>query len=275
VVLVRSGTHLYALPSIMVEQLQKLKTGLLVAAYEAKAIHWADREYPIHYFSRLIGEADAEPEQLTYTPILLLRSGTNRIALHVDEIIGNQEVVMKPIGSQLARVPGITGATVMGDGKIVLIVNPVQMANREVIVVSHARVLEAEAAVATKPTVMVVDDSLTMRKVLGRTLEREGYQVVTAKDGMDALQLLPETRPDIILLDIEMPRMDGFEFARNVRGDADTAGIPIIMISSRTAEKHQSHAKEIGVNAFLGKPVQDDDLLAEINIHLGQATVTM
>ena len=274
VVLVRSGTHLYALPSIMVEQLQKLKTGLLAAAYEAKAIHWADREYPIHYFSRLIGEADAEPEQLAYTPILLLRSGTNRIALHVDEIIGNQEVVMKPIGSQLARVPGITGATVMGDGKIVLIVNPVQMANREVIVVSHARLLEAEAAVVAKPTVMVVDDSLTMRKVLGRTLEREGYQVVTAKDGMDALQLLQETRPDIILLDIEMPRMDGFEFARNVRGDADTAGIPIIMISSRTAEKHQSHAKEIGVNAFLGKPVQDDDLLAEINTQLGHAAVT-
>jgi len=275
VVLVRSGTHLYALPSIMVEQLQKLKTGLLAAAYEAKAIHWADREYPIHYFSRLIGETDAEPEQLTYTPILLLRSGTNRIALHVDEIIGNQEVVMKPIGSQLARVPGITGATVMGDGKIVLIVNPVQMANREVIVVSHARALEAETADTTKPTVMVVDDSLTMRKVLGRTLEREGYQVVTAKDGMDALQLLQETRPDIILLDIEMPRMDGFEFARNVRGDADTAGIPIIMISSRTAEKHQSHAKEIGVNAFLGKPVQDDDLLAEINTQLGQAAVTV
>jgi len=151
----------------------------------------------------------------------------------------------------------------------------VQMANREVIVVSHARALEAETADTTKPTVMVVDDSLTMRKVLGRTLEREGYQVVTAKDGMDALQLLQETRPDIILLDIEMPRMDGFEFARNVRGDADTAGIPIIMISSRTAEKHQSHAKEIGVNAFLGKPVQDDDLLAEINTQLGQAAVTV
>lgn len=274
VVLVRSGIHLYALPSIMVEQLQKLKTMPLAAAYESRAIHWADREYPIHYFSRLIGEADAEPERQVYTPILLLRSGTNRIALHVDEIIGNQEVVMKPIGSQLARVPGITGATVMGDGKIVLIVNPVQMANREVIVISHTKMLETEAAEAAKPTVMVVDDSLTMRKVLGRTLEREGYLVITAKDGMDALQLLQETRPDIILLDIEMPRMDGFEFARNVRGDTGTADIPIIMISSRTAEKHQSHAKEIGVNAFLGKPVQDDDLLAEISIQLGEAAIS-
>ena len=274
VVLIRSGAHQYALPSIMVEQLQKLKTAPLAAAYEAKSIRWAERDYPLHYFSKLIGEADSEPEQQAYTPILLLRSGTNRIALHVDEIIGNQEVVMKPIGMQLARVPGITGATVMGDGKIILIVNPVQMANREVVVVSHSRAQETEQAGAGKATVMVVDDSLTMRKVLSRTLEREGYQVVTAKDGMDALQILQETRPDIILLDIEMPRMDGFEFARNVRGDADTAGIPIIMISSRTAEKHQSHAREIGVNAFLGKPVQDDDLLAEIGRQLSQSAVT-
>lgn len=274
VVLVRSAHHLYALPSIMVEQLQKLKPVPLAAAYEAKAINWADREYPIHYFGKLIGETDIEPEQQAYTPILLLRSGTNRIALHVDEIIGNQEVVMKPIGFQLARVPGITGATVMGDGNIVLIVNPVQMANREVIIVSHAKVVAAERDADIKPTVMVVDDSLTMRKVLSRTLEREGYAVVAAKDGMDGLQVLQETKPDLILLDIEMPRMDGFEFARNVRGDPVTAGIPIIMISSRTAEKHQSHAKELGVNAFLGKPVQDDDLLTEINVQLGKSAVS-
>lgn len=274
VVLIRSGAYLYALPSIMVEQLQKLKTDALAAAYAARSVEWAGRNYPLHYFLRLIGEADAEPEQQTYTPILLLRSGTNRIALHVDEIIGNQEVVMKPIGIQLARVPGITGATVMGDGRIILIVNPVQMANREVVVVSQARPAAAEQQEAARVTAMVVDDSLTMRKVLSRTLEREGYHVVTAKDGMDALQILQETRPDIILLDIEMPRMDGFEFARNVRGDAVTADIPIIMISSRIAEKHQSHAREIGVNAFLGKPVQEEDLLAEISRQLGKAAVT-
>jgi len=178
---------------------------------------------------------------------------------------------MKPIGIQLARVPGITGATVTGDGKIVLIVNPVLMANREMIVVSHTRMVAAEAPAVSRPVVLVVDDSLTMRKVLSRTLEREGYLVVSAKDGMDALQVMQENRPDIILLDIEMPRMDGFEFARNIRGDKSTAGIPIIMISSRTAEKHQAHARELGVNAFLGKPVQDDDLLTEINIQLGKS----
>ncbi|MEY3748035.1 MAG: hypothetical protein RL194_1494, partial [Pseudomonadota bacterium] len=271
VVMVRSGTHVYAVPSIMVEQLQKLKPDQLAAANAAGTVQWAGRDYPLHYFARLIGDAELQPEPQNYTPVLLLRSGTNRIALHVDEIAGNQEVVMKPIGVQLARVPGITGATVTGDGKIVLIVNPVLMANREMIVVSQTRMVSADAPAVSRPVVLVVDDSLTMRKVLSRTLEREAYLVVSAKDGMDALQLMQENRPDIILLDIEMPRMDGFEFARHIRGDKATADIPIIMISSRTAEKHRAHARELGVNAFLGKPVQDDDLLTEINIQLGNA----
>lgn len=271
VVMVRSGTHVYAVPSIMVEQLQKLKPDQLAAANAAGTVQWAGRDYPLHYFARLIGDAELQPEPQNYTPVLLLRSGTNRIALHVDEIAGNQEVVMKPIGVQLARVPGITGATVTGDGKIVLIVNPVLMANREMIVVSQTRMVAADAPAVSRPIVLVVDDSLTMRKVLSRTLEREAYLVVSAKDGMDALQLMQENRPDIILLDIEMPRMDGFEFARHIRSDKATADIPIIMISSRTAEKHRTHARELGVNAFLGKPVHDDDLLTEINIQLGKS----
>jgi chemosensory pili system protein ChpA (sensor histidine kinase/response regulator) len=112
---------------------------------------------------------------------------------------------------------------------------------------------------------MVVDDSLTMRKVLGRLLEREGFEVMVAKDGMDAMQMLQETTPDVILTDIEMPRMDGFGLARNIRDDVRTANTPLIMISSRTADKHQNLAKEIGVDAFFGKPVQDDDLIAKVN----------
>jgi chemosensory pili system protein ChpA (sensor histidine kinase/response regulator) len=255
----------------MVEQVQKLKPVPLAEAREASNVSWVGRDYPLHFLAKLIGEADQEPEEQSYTPLLLLRSGTHHIALHVDEILGNQEIVMKAIGSQLARVPGIIGATVMGDGSIVLIVNPVQLANREFLAVSNVKAAAVVAPeIKTVPTVMVVDDSLTMRKVLGRTLEREGYIVVTAKDGMDALQKLQETVPDIMLLDIEMPRMDGFELARNIRGDVLTAHIPIIIISSRTAEKHRNVAKELGVNAFLGKPVQDEELIMHIHALLGQ-----
>jgi len=108
---------------------------------------------------------------------------------------------------------------------------------------------------------MVVDDSVTVRKVTSRVLEREGFLVVTAKDGVEATEMLARTKPDLMLLDIEMPRMNGFEVARVVRSSKDFSRLPIIMISSRTGEKHQQRARELGVNKFLGKPYQEDQLL--------------
>src|SRR6185503_7710956 len=122
------------------------------------------------------------------------------------------------------------------------------------------------------PLVMVVDDSLTVRKITSRMLAREGYEVAMAKDGVDALQQLQDVRPDCILLDVEMPRMDGFEFARNVRADEATRAIPIIMITSRTADKHRNRALELGVNEYMGKPYQEDQLLALIKRYTEKAT---
>jgi chemosensory pili system protein ChpA (sensor histidine kinase/response regulator) len=182
-------------------------------------------------------------------------------------VIGNQEVVMKDIGPQLSRVPGIVGATVTGDGHIILIINPVQIANREVLTVGRVNVENVKTKakkVVKKVKALVVDDSLTMRKVLGRLLEREGYEVQLANDGMDAMELLQISTPDIILTDIEMPRMDGFGLSRNIRDDERTKNTPLIMISSRTADKHQSLATEIGVDAFFGKPVQDEELTTKM-----------
>jgi chemosensory pili system protein ChpA (sensor histidine kinase/response regulator) len=219
----------------------------------------------MYYLPRLLGDNEQPAEAQRYTPVLFLRSGNYHVALHVDEIIGNRESVMKNIGPQLARVPGIIGATVLGDGDIILIINPVQLANREQLVAGSVRTnVVSRVELDTANTIMVVDDSLTMRKVTSRLLIREGYQVVTAKDGMDALQQLQDVIPDVILLDIEMPRMDGFELARNIRDDERTKHIPLIVISSRTAEKHRAVAKEIGIDAYLGKPFQDEELLANI-----------
>ena len=266
VIMARVGNKMFAIPSVMVEQVQKLKQGDLLSAYQARNVNWAGRDYPLHYLSKLIGDVDHVAQQHTYTPVVLLRSGTYRTALHVDEIIGNQEVVMKQIGTQLARVPGMIGATVLGDGVIVLVINPVQLANREALSIGAIKVTTfAPVAEAVKKVALVVDDSLTMRKVLSRVLEREDFEVITANDGMDAIQKLQLITPDIILTDIEMPRMDGFEFSRHVRDNDKTANIPLIVISSRTAEKHRNVAKELGVNAFLGKPVQDDELIEQVN----------
>ena len=247
----------------LIEQAQKIKRKELIEAYAAGEINWADTKYPLHHLAKLLDHQEHQVEEHLYASLLLLRSGTYNIALHVDEVIGNQEVVMKPIGVQLARVPGIVGATVAGDGNIVLIINPVQIANREILSAGNISVkaVKRAAKVVAKVRALVVDDSLTMRKVLGRLLEREGYEVSVAKDGMDAMQLLQESTPDIILTDIEMPRMDGFGLSRNIRDDVRTKDTPLIMISSRTADKHRSLAKDIGVNAFFGKPVQDEDLI--------------
>ena len=203
--------------------------------------------------------------------MLLVRSGQGYAAIHVDEMIGNQEVVVKNIGPQLARVSGISGATVLGTGEIVLIINPVQLAQRADVPTfdPHAeqhvsRVAAQKSARDSRPLVMIVDDSLTVRKITSRLLAREGFDVLTAKDGVDALQVLGEHTPDLILLDIEMPRMDGFEFTKTIKGDAKNAHIPIIMITSRTAEKHRNRAAELGVDLYLGKPYQEDELLKHL-----------
>lgn len=266
VVLARAGDKVFAIPSVMVQQVQKLKPADLMNAYSANSIHWSGRDYPLYFLSKLIGDADHLAQSHTYTPVVLLRSGAYHTALHVDEIIGNQEVVMKPMGTQLAHVPGMIGATVMGDGAIILVINPVLLANREALSVGAIKVTTIAPVVEQlKKVALVVDDSLTMRKVLSRVLEREDFEVVTANDGMDAIQKLQQVTPDIILTDIEMPRMDGFEFSRYVRDNQATSKTPLIIISSRTAEKHRSVATEIGVDAFLGKPVQDEDLISQVN----------
>ena len=263
VLVVRSGSATYALPVGIIEQAQKIKRQDLLDAYQAEKIVWADKDYPIYYLANLLNHQEHLPESYAYNSVLLLRVGSFKIALHVDEIIGNQEAVMKPIGAQMARVPGIVGATVTGDGSIMLIINPVQLVARAILTIGSvvAAPKPSLESVLAKYRVLVVDDSLTMRKVLSRSLEREGFEVIVAKDGIDAMQVLLETTPDAILTDIEMPRMDGFALARNIRDDARTANTPLIMISSRTADKHQSLAKEIGVDAFFGKPVQDEDLI--------------
>jgi chemosensory pili system protein ChpA (sensor histidine kinase/response regulator) len=266
VVLVRAGHKVFAIPTVMIEQVQKLKQNGLDSAYQAGKVEWAGRDYPLHFLSRLVGDTEHIALSHIYTPIILMRSGAYRTALHVDEIIGNQEVVMKPMGTQLSHVPGMIGASVLGDGAIVLVINAVQLANREVFAVGVSKVAEIAPVVENlRKVALVVDDSLTMRKVLSRVLEREDFEVVTANDGMDAIEKLQEITPDIILTDIEMPRMDGFEFSRYVRDNPATLKTPLIVISSRTADKHRNVATEIGVNAFLGKPVQDETLIEQVN----------
>jgi chemosensory pili system protein ChpA (sensor histidine kinase/response regulator) len=270
-VLVKAGARVYALPAVMIEQVQQLRPEQLNEVRAAGYVEWAGRHYPFATMHELLGEQAAAQADVgrRYSPVLLLRSGAEAAAVLVDEMIGNQEVVVKDLGPQLARVPGVAGVTVLGSGEIVLILNPVALVLRPR--PQQAPVTtQVPAPAAARLKVMVVDDSLTVRKITGRLLEREGYQVLAAKDGVEALEQLAETVPDVMLVDIEMPRMDGFDLTRNVRADPRLKSVPIIVITSRTAEKHRAYAQEVGANAFLGKPYQEDELLGHIASFVGR-----
>ncbi len=270
-VMVRAGGVTFAIPAVMVEQVRQVKADELAAFQTAGEAQWQNRRYPFRYLPRLLGDGEFEPEKRRVTPVMFVRTGPSMAAIQLDEIMGSQEIVVKNTGPLLARVAGITGATVLGTGEIVLIINPVILVGREPSTEMRTAAGPGAAPVAVAPaapavpTVMIVDDSLTVRKITGRLLAREGYNVLTAKDGVDAMEQLHDAVPDVMLVDIEMPRMDGFDLTRNVRADSRLKHIPIIMITSRTADKHRAYAKEIGVNVYLGKPYQEEELLA----HLG------
>ncbi|CDG81431.1 hybrid sensor histidine kinase/response regulator [Janthinobacterium agaricidamnosum] len=274
VVLLSCAGRSYAVPSVLVEQVLHMKAGELAGAYAAGAVDAHEGPVALHYLANLLGESRALPQNQRHSPVLLLKNGHDRLALHVDEVQGNREVVIKNIGPQLARMPGIAGATVLGSGDIVLILNPVALVQH---LAHHPELLQEYAAAAgdkdepgqPRSSVMVVDDSLTVRRVMQRLLEREGYRVLLARDGIDALEQLQETVPALLLVDIEMPRMDGFDLTRNVRGDVRTRDVPIIMVTSRSADKHRNYALELGVNAYFGKPFQEDELLSEVGELIG------
>jgi chemosensory pili system protein ChpA (sensor histidine kinase/response regulator) len=278
VVLVKVGTRRYAIPAGMVEQVRRYRPTTMMSALAEGMI-----EIPpvgpvvLRPLTQLVG-SDAMPHLVKQTPVVVLRSGDDRLAISVDDVSSSQEVVVKSVGAQVARLAGILGATILGTGEIVLIVNPVQLIVRapeppafvDAALEGLQGLQAGEAAPRAVPTIMVVDDSLTVRRVTQRLLERQGYNVLLAKDGVDALRQLQDVKPDVMLVDIEMPRMDGYDLTRNVRGARPTADIPIIMITSRTAEKHRSTAFELGVNEYLGKPYQEDELLRLLRQYLAE-----
>lgn len=287
VLLVRVGTRVYAIPSGMIDHVQQLRPQALAEAYNAAALQLPTGPVPFHYFGALLEESVSVTGGRKYSPTVVVRNGADRAAVHVDEVIGNREVVVKHIGPHLARLEGIAGATTLGDGEIVLIYNPVVLTQRfereaaarglsdqeatgAVAELQRDGSTDAVPGLATQPIVMVVDDSLTVRKVTQRLLTRSGYQAVLARDGVDALRQLQEVTPDAMLVDIEMPHMDGFDLTRNVRADERIGATPIIMITSRTADKHRRYAAEIGVNVYLGKPYNEEELLQHLRTLIGE-----
>jgi chemosensory pili system protein ChpA (sensor histidine kinase/response regulator) len=291
VVMIRSGKLAIGVPANLIELVRRATAKEIEQAYNSGSYEFGGVQLPFHWSGALLQSSahSVEPQGKT-APVVIFRSAAQRVAVHVDEVLGNQEVVVKNLGPQLSRLPGLAGMTVLASGAVVLIYNPVALtqvygeqarllsadrAQPEVLeqAASRAPTMPAVPTPPAVPLVLVVDDSITVRRVTQRLLQREGYRVSMAADGLQALERLAEERPSVVLSDIEMPRMDGFDLARNIRGDQRLASLPIIMITSRIAEKHREHAKELGVDHYLGKPYSEEELLSLVKHYCTTALI--
>jgi chemosensory pili system protein ChpA (sensor histidine kinase/response regulator) len=286
VVMVRAGGLTLGVPSNIVELVRRLSADDLAKAYETGTLRAGNEDIPFYWSGALLQSSPRSTETGKTLPVVIFRSAAQRVAMHVDAVLGNQEVVVKNLGSQLSRLPGLAGMSILASGAVALIYNPVALATVyggqvQEWVSSQAHTMPsttgetvsaADLATNAVPLILVVDDSITVRRVTQRLLQREGYRVSLAADGLQALERLQQERPTVVLSDIEMPRMDGFDLVRNIRSDTRLSDLPVIMITSRIAEKHREHARELGVDHYLGKPYSEDELLALIG-HYAQLAV--
>jgi chemosensory pili system protein ChpA (sensor histidine kinase/response regulator) len=275
--MLRVGDQQFAVPISMVENLIEVKAETLdkIRMGDKPMLHHGEKIYPFTHLGGSLGIAPQAGSQ-GKVPVLLIRSGSRDMALQVDGLVGTQEVVIKPLSPQISSLPGIAGATILGDGRVVLILDLAGLLiTEESLHVSRTvsrptpapEVGEKIQAASRRAIVMVVDDSLTVRKVTSRTLQKFGMEILVAKDGLDAIEQLQraDVLPDVMLVDIEMPRMDGYELTSRVRSDSRLQNIPIIMITSRAGEKHRKRAFDLGVNDYMSKPYQEDKLVATIS----------
>jgi chemosensory pili system protein ChpA (sensor histidine kinase/response regulator) len=274
--MIGSGAELYAIPLTSVTAIVQLHPTELDILYRNDyPFAYTDKNYKVMHIGELTGQRSKInlEEQTRPLPVLLLKGVEPPVAVQVDELFGTRELTVKTVGMQLSSVAGVSGATIMGDGRVVLLLDlPAVVRRSQAPQLAEAlgqlqREQQQPAQIPEEqlaPLIMVVDDSITVRKVTSRLLERNNYRVITARDGVDAVSQLHEQMPDVILMDIEMPRMDGFELAALVRHDERLSGVPIIMITSRTGEKHRDRALSLGVDRYMGKPFKEEELLTNI-----------
>ena len=263
VLLVEIAGQTFAAPMSSIAAISQVDRDSLQRSFDGETVyqHYNDQDY-----RQYILGAYFKPEQYSFAveeqsaPVLFINAGGEPVAFHVDRIQNRLEIIVKNVNRQVLNIPGISGATILGDGRVVPVLELLDLSRR----IANLTPIHDEVAAAEEariPNVLVVDDSVTMRKVSTRLLERHHYNVATAKDGLDAIEVLAGFTPDIILLDIEMPRMDGFEFASHVRNNSNVRDVPIVMITSRTGDKHRERADAIGVQGYLGKPYSEEVLI--------------
>jgi chemotaxis protein histidine kinase CheA/ActR/RegA family two-component response regulator len=308
--MIRIGEHQFAIPTVMIESIGRLDSFKQSTLAGKPAIVVQNDLYPLNYLSQLLGLPMSEPDEKA--PILLMHTDRHRVALVVDEIKGKMDVVMKNLGPHLRQVHGIAGGTVMGNGRVVLVLelsellstrprtlsgSPGTMATPELREGSATQTILPDgqtnvelspgrssstspkipavktAAQTTGKHILIVDDSPSVRRVVGSMLRQHGWEVQVARDGVEALEMITNETPAGVLLDIEMPRMDGYELMATVRAQEQYRTLPIVILTSRAASKHQQRAMQLGANAYVVKPYQDEELINILNSLVYGATV--
>jgi chemotaxis protein histidine kinase CheA/CheY-like chemotaxis protein len=280
--LVQIGDEVCAIPHATMEAAARISRDDLEATYAGtpKPLRYAGNEYPVMYLGSLlqIGEGSGRESvgmpdlgERSSLPVILARAGERRIAFHIDGLLGSERIVVKPLGPALSSVRWLSRGTVLSDGRVAMIVDLLGLLHSGLVDDYRPPTKSAEVGAAGRTCVMIVDDSVTVRRVTRRMLQRQGMDVMTAKDGVDALDQLEERIPDLILLDIEMPRMDGYEFTRHIRRSPRLKDIPLIMITSCTGERHREYAEDLGVDRYLDKPFQEAELVDEISALLSES----
>ncbi len=266
--LVRANREMFAIPLGAVNQILRVDKEEIENIGQEKIIRIAGQVYPIQRLGEVMSLKQGPDTSDMRQPMLIVQAGEKQIALIVDQIIKGTEIVIKPLGDHLRHVHGIGGATLMGDGSVVLIINPTELIQEPAQAIEQTKViLPASIAAAHRPlNIMIVDDSVSVRRVVSNLITNAGWKPTTAKDGMEALTIIQQAEqpPDLMLVDIEMPRMDGFELTTTLRSRDRYKKLPIIMLTSRAGEKHRKKGFKAGVTEYVTKPYRDEVLLTMI-----------
>lgn len=272
---VQSGRMSISIVSRALEQVIYLEPGSLISDGHKMRYRLPGEEHPIPVFALSdIAVVASEHHTGQYGAIIVTRNRAGQLCgVLVEHIRASEEQIIKPLSRYTVKVPGVVGATVLGDGSVSPVLDlhelpALNMSDRKLLQWQERfqrRLTDLrQAEPLERPVALVVDDSLSARRSLAQFVGDMGMEVYTAKDGFEAIQIINQRKPSIILADLEMPRMNGLELTSHLRANQSTRDIPIIMITSRSTEKHRGLAERVGVSAYLNKPWTDEELLSSI-----------
>jgi chemosensory pili system protein ChpA (sensor histidine kinase/response regulator) len=269
VLMVKAYGETLALPLADVAQVMRIEPTAIEQVGGAPVIRLGEQILPVVRLGEQLHLPQPTDSTARVLPVVVVQTGETQVAFIVDELLGGREVVVKTLGSHLRRVHGVIGSTLMGDGSVVLILNPVELVRDARQQAAQARTAAVKARTPRAHEaleILIVDDSFSVRRVVANLIKSAGWLPILAKDGLEALHIIQHatTLPDLILLDVEMPQMDGYELTSTLRSQAAYRDLPIVMLTSRSGEKHRRKAFEVGATDYLVKPYQDDLLLSTV-----------